>query len=149
MSLLLLFDRRFGGTDRGGIKLRPATLNVCYYKKKRVKDKEVIELKPTEEFDRKQLKNKVSPKIAKLLSETIVIADNATPTIALLNEAIKAVEKQKELAERISYLTNLHEKHQALMRYIEQEKLEKAKFEKAKLEREMDQDIELILLLIQ
>ena len=82
MSLLLLFDSRFGGEavggiDRGGIKHRPATLNVSYYKKK-VKDKEVIELKSTEEFDKKELKNKVSPKIAKLLSETMVIADDAT-----------------------------------------------------------------------
>ena len=148
MSLLLLFDSRFGGEavggiDRGGIKHRPATLNVSYYKKK-VKDKEVIELKSTEEFDKKELKNKVSPKIAKLLSETMVIADDATPTIALLNDAIKAVEKQKELEGKIAYLTNLQEKHQALQQYLEHERIEKAK-----LEREMDQDIELILMLIQ
>jgi len=150
MSLLLLFDRRFGdavgGIDRGGIKHRPATLNVSYYKKK-VKDKEVVELKSTQEFDKKKLKNKVSPKIAKLLSDTMVIADDATPTIAALNDAIRAVEKQKELEEQIAYLTNLKEKHEALQQYLEHEMLEKLK--KAQLDKEMDQDMELILMLIQ
>lgn len=150
MSLLLLFDRRFGeavgGVDRGGIKPRPATLNVSYYKKT-VKNKEVIELKSSKEFDKKELKNKVSPKIAKLLSETMVIADDATPTILALNQAIKAIEKQKELDDQITYLTNLQEKQLALQQYLEHEQMEKLK--KAELERDMDRDMELILMLIQ